>query len=238
MKIEVFGRYMDVTEKDTENRNVVIIDVFRTTSVIVTALERKAACIIPAETVEEARKIGKGIGNDRVLLAGERNALPIDGFHLDNSPFSYVEEKIRNRKIIMTTSNGTRAIRVGASGHALYVASFLNVSAIVDRLAEQVNDVCIICSGTLGTFSLEDGLCAGFIVSSLAKVEDVQVLELGWALKELVEHNIDIKEALEQGSFAYTKLMGTGYIDDIEYCLQKDISRLVPFLDSDNCVRA
>ncbi len=236
MKIEVFGRYMDVTEKDMADKNVVVIDVFRTTSVIVTALERKAACIIPAQTVKEARKIGKSLGKD-VLLAGERNALPIDGFHLDNSPFSYVEEKIRNKEIIMTTSNGTRAIRVGATGHALYIASFLNASAIVESLARQGREVCIICSGTLGAFSLEDGLCAGLIVSSLSKVEAVQVLDLGWALKELVEHKIDTKEALEQGSYAYAKLMETGYTDDIEYCLQKDISRLVPYLDSDNCIR-
>ena len=237
MKVLVIGRYQDVRKEDVEGKNVAVIDVFRTTSVIVTALENGASCIIPAETINKARTIGVKMDDSEILYAGERNALPIEGFHLDNSPFSYMKESIKNKTIIMTTSNGTKAIRSGRPALHLYIASFLNTSAVVDVLEEQGNDVTIICAGTLGMFSLEDGICAGFIASSLAgKIESVEITDLAWAMKHLVESGIDVKKALEQGSYAYSRLLETGYEKDVEYCISPDTSRTVPILTSDGWI--
>ena len=236
MKVDVFGRYMDITSDDVKGRNVVVIDVFRTTSVIVTALDNGAECIFPAESIQEAWELFNRSRDGKTLLGGERNALPITGFHLDNSPMSYTREKVRGKKIVLTTSNGTRAIRVCIGAENLFIASFLNVSRVVDTLGHQERDVSLVCSGTHGTFSLEDGLCAGMIVSALAKKKDVTVSDLGWAMKSLYQSEPDIKNALREGSLAYRYLLQTGYTDDIEICLRCDVSATLPAYHSD-CVR-
>jgi 2-phosphosulfolactate phosphatase len=240
MRVEVFGRYQDVTIRDTDTKNVVIIDVFRTTSVIVTALEHGARAIIPAETVEEAWELSRSFAEGEVLLAGERKAVPIEGFHLDNSPYSFSEEKVNGRTVIMTTSNGTGAIKACRRWSALYIASFLNLSAVAEILVRRERDVSIVCSGTLGTFSLEDGLCAGMIVSSMRsmrRMEKLEVSDLGFAMEALVEKESDIGRTLRAGSLAYRYLMQEGYERDVDYCLQKDRSRLVPTLGDDGCIR-
>jgi 2-phosphosulfolactate phosphatase len=237
MRVDVYGRYQDVTAHDTINKSVVIIDVYRTTTVIVTALEHGARAVIPAENVEEAWELSRRFAAGDVLLAGERKAVPIEGFHLDNSPFSFSEEKVDGKTIVMTTSNGTGAIRACRNCDLLCVASFLNLSAIAETLLSRDKDVSVVCSGTLGTFSLEDGLCAGMIVSLIHRAVRVQVSDLGWALQALVEKESDVGRAVKEGSLAYHYLMKEGYERDIAYCLQRDTSRLVPLLDAENRIR-
>ncbi len=223
---------MDVSPENIKDKNVVIIDVFRTTTVIVTALKHKAECVIPADSIEEAWEVFNQYGKDQALLGGERKALPIEGFHLDNSPSSYSEKKVNGKKIILTTSNGTRAIKACIKYKKLYIASFLNVSSVADTLSQTDDDICIVCSGTLGNFSIEDGLCAGAIISILRSRTTASTSDLGWAMKRLYETESNIKELLKNGSFAYNYLLKTGYSDDIDYCLQFDRLKMVPVFDS------
>jgi 2-phosphosulfolactate phosphatase len=228
---------MDVSEEDTEGRSVVVIDVYRTTTVIVTALANGAADILPAESVEEAWKLSRELHSDSVLLAGERKAIPIEGFHLDNSPFSYSANRVRGKTIIMSTSNGTRAIRACSGGSALFIGSFLNLSTVVSELIKRQEDVCIVCSGTMGRFSLEDALCAGTMLSRMGRKIAMQLSDLGWAMRELVERDIDIRKALETASLAYGYLRKTNYVLDIDYCLTVDSIGILPLLDGDGRIR-
>lgn len=233
MKVALFSRYMDITEDCTTGRNVVVIDVYRTTTVIITALANGASGIIPAGSIDEAWKISRSLNDDRVLLAGEREAIPINGFQLDNSPFSYTKDLVRNRTIVMTTSNGTRAIKVSSPCDSLYIASFLNIAAVVSELVEKNSDVSIVCAGTMGNFSLEDGLCAGMILSRMNRLCEIETSDLGWAMTELVEQGTDIRALLERGSLAYRYLKKTNYHEDIDFCLTVDSIELVPLLNAD-----
>jgi 2-phosphosulfolactate phosphatase len=228
---------MDVTEEQTKDRSVVVIDVYRTTTVIVTALANGAAEVIPAESIDEAFSISRKLESSRVLLAGEREALPIEGFQLDNSPFSYTEERVRDKTIIMSTSNGTRAIKKSSHCDFLCIASFINAAAVVSELLNRERDVYIVCSGTMGEFSLEDGLCAGLILSRMSRLHDIQVSDLGWAMKDLVERATDIKALIEKGSLAFQYLTKTHYTKDIDYCLDVDTMSILPFLDDDGRIR-
>ena len=237
MNVSLFSRYMDITEENTAGRSVVVIDVYRTTTVIVTALSNGASDIIPAESIDEVWKISRGLDDDQVLLAGEREAIPIDGFHLDNSPYSYTEDIVRNKTIIMSTSNGTRAIKVSSRCDTLFIGSFLNIAAVVSELMKRKKDVCIVCSGTMGAFSLEDGLCAGMILSRMSRLNEIRLSDLGWAMRELVERDISIREALENGSLAYRYLQKTNYTRDIDYCLNIDSTKILPILGPDGRIR-
>jgi 2-phosphosulfolactate phosphatase len=239
LRADVLPRFADVTGEDTAGRNVAVIDVFRTTTVMAVALARGAAAIYPAETVEEAREITRTLEPGSFLLAGERRGLPLEGFHLDNSPFSYTEEKIAGKTIIMTTSNGTRAVRAGADCARLYIASFLNVSAVARALIRDGGDVCIICSGTLGTFSLEDGLCAGMLLARLERAADLSLGDLGWILKHAAARDdLDVVGALRDGSLAYDIMEEAGYMRDVAYCLRSDALDILPVLGEDGMIRA
>jgi 2-phosphosulfolactate phosphatase len=237
MKVALFSRYRDITEDCTRGRNVVVIDVYRTTSVIITALANGASDIIPAESIDEAWEISRTLNAGKILLAGEREAIPIKGFQLDNSPFSYTEDIVRNKTIVMTTSNGTRAIKASSRCDSLYIASFLNIAAVVSELAKRNVDVSIVCAGTMENFSLEDGLCAGMILSRMNLQCEIETSDLGWAMTELVEQSADIRALLERGSLAFRYLTKTNYIKDIDYCLNVDSIEMAPLLDTDGRIR-
>jgi 2-phosphosulfolactate phosphatase len=235
MKVDVISRYADVSAEQVRGKNAVVIDVFRTTSVIVTALQNGAECVIPAITVEEAWELYHSNQGGQVLLAGEREALPIDGFHLTNSPLLFTGDRVRGKRIVLTTSNGTRAIRSCLNAENLLIASFLNASSVAYALGERNEDVVLVCSGTMGTFSLEDGLCAGMIISTLAGKRDIRVGDLGWSVRVL-HHDLPtseaMRDALQEGSLAYRYLEGIGCLDDVDFCLQADVSQVLPVHES------
>lgn len=228
MLVDVFGSYRNVSEEYIGNRDVVVIDVYRTTSVIVTALAHKAQCVIPVTSVDEAWDLYNQDETGSILLCGERKALPIKGFHLDNSPNAYTEERVGGKRLVLTTSNGTRAIKVCSGGKRVYIASFLNVSSVAEALVSRANDVAVVCSGTFGRFALEDGLCAGMIASRLLEKADTEMSDLGVAMVELLKAAADIRKLLGMGSVAYRYLKREGYDGDIDYCLERDRYEITP----------
>src|ERR1700722_10394445 len=144
---------------------VVVIDVLRATSTIVTALEHGAAGIVPVREADEAIVVMRRLGRERSLLCGERDSRLIAGFDLDNSPASYTRERVAGKTLILTTTNGTRALLEAARGNStVYCAALLNRAAIVERLVAAKGDAFILCAGNEGALSFEDTLCAGAIV--------------------------------------------------------------------------
>ncbi|TDA68546.1 MAG: 2-phosphosulfolactate phosphatase [Clostridia bacterium] len=157
----------------TSTEIAVVIDVLRATSTMVTALANGCPAIIPAADPDEARALAVAGG---YLLGGERGGLPLPGFDLGNSPREYTPKTVAGRKVVLTTTNGTRALLLAASPVVL-VASFLNLPAAAGWLARRKGDVLISCAGTDGGFSLEDFACAGMLLDMIAKAGNS--LELG-----------------------------------------------------------
>jgi 2-phosphosulfolactate phosphatase len=153
----------------------VVVDVLRATTVMVHALAAGCEAIIPCAEVEEARAI-TAESSDWMLLAGERGGLPIPGFDLGNSPGDFTPEVCKGKTLVMTTTNGTRAIFACLEADRVYIASFANLRAVSEELAVQFlkkhhgQPVHIVCSGTEGFISLEDSLLAGAIVRNLTEL--------------------------------------------------------------------
>lgn len=228
MNIDVMSSFKEVSCDRINGRNVVVIDVLRATSTIVTALSNKASCVIPVEEIDKAWEFHNNETENNVVLGGERDAGIIEGFHFGNSPLSYIEEEIRGKKVVLTTTNGTRAIKACQDGKALYIVSFLNVSAIVKQLIKEKEDVTIVCSGTNGKYSMDDALCAGMIISLINEEHKITTTDLGWTVKELYEsYKGDVHGALKNCSH-YNRLKENGYEDDVEFCLQTDIYDIIP----------
>ena len=110
MRVDIIGSAAEVEQKNVAGKNVAVIDVLRATTVMITALMNGATEIVATREVDEAIKHYSKYGKNQAMLGGERNAVRIEGFHLANSPFEYNEETVKGKAIVMTTTNGTRAI--------------------------------------------------------------------------------------------------------------------------------
>lgn len=208
-----------------ENTIVVVADVFRATSCMVTAFAYGVNSIVPVATIEECRQ-----WQERgYLAAAERNARKVEGFELDNSPFTYMSEQIRGANIAVTTTNGTLAITKSRSAVKVLVGSFLNLDAIARYLKTEPYDVMVLCAGWKGRVNLEDTLFAGALIDRLKD---------SYALAEdsaIVAHRLyaDGKENLVSymaNASHIRRLQRLGIHKDITYCLQHDLYDVIPVL--------
>ncbi len=230
MRVEIVGYAAELSPEKVRGKNVVVIDVLRATTVMVTALMNGAKEIVATKEVEEAINCYSKYDKSQVLLGGERNAVRIEGFQLANSPFEYGEETVHGKTIIMTTTNGTKAIERSLSAKTVVIASFLNATAIGSWLGEQNTDVVIVCAGSAGSYTLEDALCAGMIAKDLAERFGATLTDFAYTVKFLYEgFEGNIMAALQNCNHAQL-LISKGFISDVEYCLQQDITNIIPIL--------
>jgi 2-phosphosulfolactate phosphatase len=164
MKLDVIFGSAGLTQTEVQGRTVFVIDVLRATTAMCAALYHGARAVIPVAATEEALRLAQTIGSDDVLLAGEQNCVRIPGFHLGNSPLEMTEQAVRGKTLIMTTTNGTKALLACQGAAAVYPACAGNLSragARAHEALEQHRDILIVCAGRDGAFALDDAYCAG-----------------------------------------------------------------------------
>jgi 2-phosphosulfolactate phosphatase len=209
---------------------VVVIDVLRATSSIVTALDAGAAGIVPVRETDEAIAVMHRLGRERSLLCGERDSQLIAGFDLDNSPASYTPERVAGKTLVFTTTNGTRALVEAARGNAtVYCAALLNRSAIAERLSAASGSARLLCAGSRGEPSFEDLLGAGAIVDALvARNKSLAISDAARAAATLYAANAKkLTSAIARGTHAQA-LVAAGFAADVAACTKLDASDCVP----------
>ncbi len=147
----------------------VVVDVLRATTVIVQALEAGCESVIPCAEVSEAQELAGSHAPGSVLLCGERQGVPIPGFDLGNSPGDFKPSVCRGKTLIMTTTNGTRAILSCQDAQRILILSFANLGATAHaiRAAVRRQPVHVVCAGTEREISFEDCALAGALVWEL-----------------------------------------------------------------------
>jgi 2-phosphosulfolactate phosphatase len=213
---------------DTKKCIVVVVDVFRATSAMVTAFQHGAKSFIPVSTIEEA----KAYKDEGFLAGGERNGEVVDGFDFGNSPFSYQSDLINGREIALTTTNGTRAINIAEqSSEIVLIGSFLNLQALADHIQTQGKNVVIFCAGWKNRFNMEDSLFAGALTNLLLNSgkfkSDCDSANASSLVYRTGRRNL--MSFLE--SCSHRKRLGHLNLEkDVEYCLQRDITDVIPVL--------
>ncbi len=229
MKIDLAFTPYELEKKDFRGKTVVVIDALRATSTTIVAFENGCSGFIPVSTVEEAMQLAALKKDPDLLLGGERNAMPLEGFHLGNSPRDYRPEKVRGKVVVLTTTNGTQALLAARKAAEVFIGAFLNISALSRRLEETGRDVIIACSGEKGLFCLEDTVCAGGIIDRLEQEGvSLSISDAAMAAKVLYEYyEGDIYGMLTGCDWGqYLESVGLG--KDLRICAQIDSSRLVP----------
>jgi 2-phosphosulfolactate phosphatase len=211
-----------------EGRIVVVIDIFRATSSICYGFENGATEIIPVASIEECKSYeGKGY-----LLAAERNGEVVNGFDFGNSPFSYTQEKVHGKKVVLTTTNGTHAIQQAKHAHKIVIGSFLNLDSLCKWLKVEQKDVLLLCSGWKNKFNLEDTLFAGAVVHKL-KQEFSHYCDAAIAAEDMYLLAKDnLREYLYKSSHSQ-RLKELNIEEDIQFCLKQNICQTIPVLEGD-----
>lgn len=229
--IDVAFSRLDPVCRSASGRAVAVIDVIRATTTITMALHQGCARIIPVRTLSEARVVARRLGK-RALLGGERGAERAIGFDLGNSPTEYRRERVKNKTVVLTTTNGTRAFQAVAGAQALIACSFLNVSAAAHWLAATGLDILIACAGRHGRFCLEDVVGGGMLIDRVLSIGDrpFECSDAAKAAHQLfTNYRADLLGML-RGCQWGREIIYKGFGADLEICAQTDLFDIVPVM--------
>ena len=167
--IRTILRWQDADPAALRGHTVVVIDVLRWSTVVITALANGAREVEAHATPDEARARATVLGRKRVLLGGERDNVALPGFDLGNSPLEYTRERVAGRTVVTTTTNGTQALGAAVAAREVLVGAFVNLAALVARVvpAAESGPITLLCAGQAGEEAPEDTACAGAIAASL-----------------------------------------------------------------------
>lgn len=215
-----------------EDRVVVVIDVLRATSSMVYGIDNGAKAIIPVAQVEDCLNYA----NEGFLLAAERNGEVVEGYDFGNSPFSYSYEKVNGKTIVLTTTNGTKALHLARKrAHQVVIGSFLNLESLCNYLRVQDKGVLLLCAGWKDKFNLEDTLFAGAVVRELRK-DFTHFDDSSVAAEDLYAlAKDDLRNYLHKSSHSH-RLAQLNIEEDVKFCLQLNICTAIPVLIGDSLV--
>ena len=200
----------------------IVVDVLRATSTIAQALASGYRRVLCCGEVEEAEALRESDGN--AVLAGERRCVRIPGFDLGNSPREFLEP--RGETLVLTTTNGTRAVVAAASRcERVLTGSLLNLEAVVAAARGRGEDVAIFCAGVKGEFAMDDAYCAGRIAELLGG----EASDAASAAVRLARSFASPLEGLRASKSA-RNLEGSGLADDIAWCARESTVDAVPRL--------
>ena len=230
MKVQTFFSPAEVDSSAAVDATAVVIDVIRATSTMVEALASGARAIYPTLSTEEAIRLANSMGREDTLLCGERKGLKIDGFDLGNSPREFTPERVEGKRLVMTTTNGTRAFLAVQGARRVLVLSFLNLTAVA-RAIGQAERLVVVCAGKEDRFSMDDALCAGVFLQEVLGEEPLsgahELNDQSRAVLSLAQaHGPD--ESFLRASAAGAALVEVGLEEDLSVCAVRDRHTLVP----------
>jgi 2-phosphosulfolactate phosphatase len=239
------AEFAALPQRDLNQTACVVFDILRATTTMITALANGAQAIVPVADISEA--LSQRQQQPDVLLAGEREGLRIRAdqtggidFDLGNSPREFNSAKVQGKTIVMTTTNGTRALRACAGARTVLVGSFLNLRATVSWLMEQrPPHLILVCAGTIDEPALEDTLAAGAVCERVwpiyagGRISDSA--EIARRIYPLFQHNL--LEGMKQGRNGRRLLSHPELRGDLWWCVQRETASFLAGLQPDGTVR-
>ncbi|NMM48778.1 2-phosphosulfolactate phosphatase [Marinigracilibium pacificum] len=215
-----------------ENKLVVVVDILRATSCMTAGIANGVKSITPKADLEECRKLKeKGY-----IIAGERNGKHVEGFDLGNSPFGYMNEEYKGKKIGVTTTNGTVAINKSKNASEVIIGSFLNLSAVAEHCKKSPYDVLILCAGWKGKVNMEDSLFAGALVEALNETHK-SACDPPLMMEKMYQAAKSDLLGFVQKSSHVSRLQKIGIGKDIEFCLEIDKYTEIPVLRGEELIK-
>jgi 2-phosphosulfolactate phosphatase len=215
---------------------VVIIDVLRATSTIATALHNGAECVIPVATVPRCIEIGTELN---AITAGERDGRIAEGLEHGNSPFEYPPEFVKGKKLVLTTTNGTKLLHMALDNGAaeIITGSFPNLSAVCDHIQTRNMPVILGCAAWKDRVNIEDTLFAGAVIDRVAHQFDINCDASKLALNTYRQAKENLFGFMKENNAShYQRLTNYGLEKDIQYCLTPDQAPVLPIFRGDKLI--
>lgn len=226
---------------DAQNIACVVIDILRATTNIAAILENGCTEIHPCASPEAALALAEKLrlrhGPEKIILGGEQDGKPIEGFDGGNSPLEYTRRRIGGKTLILSTSNGTKTLSAAGSCGEVFTAAFVNVTAAAERIASVLDanpnqSLLIACSGREGAYCEEDAVGAGMFLQILsAHIEKPELSDTARAALHVARGSEKNLEKMLFHSWWGRHLSALGLDEDISFCARKDIMRIVPKVD-------
>lgn len=234
MRVDVISCVNEAKSEDFMHKTAIVIDALRATSTIITALAHGCKEVIPVETVQQA----KACQQAEDWLGGERYCKKIAGFQYGNSPLEYMSASIRAHRVILTTTNGTRAIQKSTRATTILAGAIINASACAAVALRLNKDIVLLCAGAQDEFALEDGLCAGLIIEELMRQanasQPIHLNDLGFVMHAAyLQHQDSLLQVIQQCEGG-RKLSKLGFHEDIIYCANVNSVPVVPILNANH----
>lgn len=228
---DVFATGRSFNEDEVKGKTVVVIDVLRASSTIVTALSNGARGVIAVEDMGDATRIAQNLDSSSYLLCGEQGGEKIEGFHLGNSPAEYAPEVVKGRTLIFNSTNGSPTLVRCSGAKEVIIGCFLNAGAVIDRLRETEREVLIVCAGWKSRLSFEDMLCAGYLLQQLIGADLPDDAPDGAQLASALykQYGKKLVKSVERSNHG-KRLAALGYAADIPYCCTLDAVNTVPVM--------
>lgn len=238
MRIDTYFTVREVDTSSIGDATVVVIDVVRATTTIIEAIANGARAIYPTESTEDAVRLASSLGRDDTLLCGERKGHKVEGFDLGNSPREYTAETVAGKKLVLSTTNGTRALGVAPEGTRVLPCAFTNLGAVASELAD-VDHVVVVCAGQDDSFSLDDALCAGHLTQRLIDASDTEpdLNDASRAARALASARKPTRAFMSKAA-AGAAIIEIGLGDDLEICCDVDRHDLVVHMKDQAITRA
>jgi 2-phosphosulfolactate phosphatase len=207
---------------------VVIVDILRATSAIVTAFLNGVDKIIPVGTLVEAEMMKK----KGYMVAAERDGIVRDFADFGNSPFNFTKERVKGKEIVYSTTNGTQAIYEASECYRVVIGAYLNFTALCEWLISENRDVVVLCAAWKNKFNLEDSLFAGALSEYLLNSGNFETIcdsvKASMDLYNLARN--DLLQYIEKAAQRH-RLKKNKLDDVIGYCHTYDLTALIPVLE-------
>lgn len=238
-KLHVILKKEDIKEQmQLERKIVVVFDVLLATSTISTLLAHGAEKVIPVINEKEARERYDREKDSEFLLVGERGGKTIDGF-FDPDPV-LLKDKVKGKTVILSTTNGTVAIKKGNKAKKLYIGSLLNSKAVVSRILESYQDetILLIASGAGGSFNVEDFYGTGHFLYSLLcqSSKEWDLTDSAYVAYQFFKKKKDESRQVLMNGAIGKMLIADGFAETIDFAAKQDIYDTVPLLKGDSIV--
>lgn len=229
MNLHVYLTPSEVSDGAFRGKAAVVIDVLRASTSIAYALGHGAEKVIPTASIEAAKRLASTLDRQATLLCGEREGKRINGFDLGNSPGEFAPDVVRGKTLIMTTTNGTESLVRLEGAREIVVCALANLSAVAEHVRGEP-ELHVVCAGRVGRFSIEDTVCAGFLVARLREMgAPPSTSDDGAAAAERLYHlhRSDLLRCLAESSHG-RYLAEIGFGGDLEICARADALATAP----------
>ncbi|MDQ0339947.1 2-phosphosulfolactate phosphatase [Caldalkalibacillus uzonensis] len=238
-KIHLLFCKEELAEHKLPDKVVIVLDILLATSTIVTVLKHGAPAVIPVLNAEEAKQKAQAQAAGASLLAGEYKGEPLEGFLYPGPVF--LKDKVSGKQVILSTTNGTVAIRKSSSAQKVYIGALLNGAHLAQTVVNNHREetILIVCSGSAGAFNLEDFYGAGFIINALLQYgsENWELTDAAQAACLFYESRKGQAREILKRSRVGRMLARHGFDADVCYAAQENVTSIVPCLTSQGTIR-